>query len=129
MDGATGSATYCSSMDWESFCYRIASEKGVKKDCLNLAYKFSTVLQNDLQKFSTHQSISQDSGMEQKHSLWLCLRSRRQERCSNAFLLIRKKSRRKRIVRRRNQCISIKLKLFDLIKYSVSRLQESEGQV
>ena len=132
MDGATDSATYCSSMDWESFCYQIAGEKGVKKDCLNLAYKFSTALQKDLPKVlntPVHFAGLWDGAKAQLVAL---SKKRETGKVFKCILVDRKEVKKKENSKEKKSVRihpSLKHSDDDLIKYSVSRLQESEGRV
>jgi len=50
IDGATDSRKFVSNVSWNLFCYEIAGEIGVKKDTLDLAYRFNTAPQKELPK-------------------------------------------------------------------------------
>ena len=50
IDRATESKKFGSDTSWENFCYHVSGEIGVRKDDLNLAYKFSTAVQKELPK-------------------------------------------------------------------------------
>lgn len=53
IDGAADSQRFESDVDWDTFCYKIAGEMGVKKDLLCLAYRFSTSPAKEMPKLLT----------------------------------------------------------------------------
>jgi hypothetical protein len=53
IDGATETKLVKSDLEWGNFCYMVAGELGIKRDDLNLAYKFSTAVQKEMPKLLT----------------------------------------------------------------------------